>query len=317
MMRGLAFASLTLVLVTGSRADAQDFCATQPPPEGLVERCRSKIFSFPSGTADRYRQAVFEVTLVEWMRGCVISWRAPGLVFEAQKSVDRAFELIKDLSDFRFVRIVPVYTALQFTDGGRTCFGVKSVSFRVAGTQGTVDAGGDIDIIPGPTSDMVKEAAAAARKALQDPSVRGSASLSRFLNVLAALERSGKDFDDTWYNVQPFGSGDAMNAGACYKDFRVGQGQACRPADEALKACERHLADDLVQSYFYDKVSPRRYAEILEIRAADIQRSIDHVADIQKMDSPAALPCPSIKSVFMPRIADLARRNSVYGAGGY
>jgi hypothetical protein len=91
----------------------------------------------------------------------------------------------------------------------------------------------------------------------------------------------------------------------------------CRPAAEALRACERHLAEELVQSYHYDEVAPARYAEILEIKAADIQRSMDHLVRIQNQDSPGALPCPSIATVFMPKIAELARRHSLYAAGGY
>jgi hypothetical protein len=315
-LRPVALA-LAVLALGGARRSEAGRCATTPPPKGLVERCQSLTFWFPSGYPDAYRQAYFQLALVEWMRTCVIADRAPRLVYDAEDSVDHLFGLIKDLPDLRPVRIVPDYTPLTFTEQGRTCYGVKSVSFHAAGTGGEVDADGPIDITAGPTSDMVKEAAAAARKALRDPSVPGSAELSRFLSVLEQLEKYGRDFDDTWYNVQPYNSGDPMNAAACYKDFRAGQGHVCRSADEALKACERHLADELVQSYHYDKVSPARYAEILQIKAADIQRGIDHLHVIQGQDSEGAVPCPSIKNVFMPRIADLARKHSLYAAGRY
>lgn len=315
--RLLVLPVVTLVLVAASHAEARDFCATEPPPKGLVERCHGKTFWFPSGTSDSFRRAYFEVSLIEWMQTCVISDRAPGLVFEARDSVDHVFELIQDLPDLKPVRIVPDYTPLTFSERGRTCYGVESVSFHVAGARGTVDADGPIDLVSGPTSDMVKEAAVAAQQALRDPAIRGSAELSRFRRVLDQLEKYGKDFDDTWYNVQPYASGDPMNAAACYKDFRAGRGQVCRSADEALQACERHLGDELVQSYHYDKVSPQRFAEILQVKANDIQRSMDHLALIQAQDSPGAVPCPSIKDVFMPRIADLARRHSLYAAGQY
>lgn len=314
--RPLALAVVTLAIV-GTRRSEADSCAVEPPPKGLVERCHGLTFWFPSGMSDSFRRAYFEVRLIEWMRTCAISDRAPGLVYEARDSADGVFDLVKDLSDLKAVRIVPDYTPLKYTEGARTCYGVKNVSFHVAGARGAVDADGDIAVSSGPTSDMVKEAAAAAKKALRDPSVRGSAELSRLLSVLEQLEKYGRDFDDTWYNVQPYRSGDSWNAAACYKDFRAGRGHVCRPADEALKACERHLGEELVQSHHYDKVSPQRFAEILQIKAADIQRSVDHLAFIQAQNSPAALPCPSIETVFMPRIAELAHRHSLYGAGGY
>jgi hypothetical protein len=164
---------------------------------------------------------------------------------------------------------------------------------------------------------MVKEAAAAGLKAIKDAGVPFTPELSRLHRVLTQLERYGTDLDDTWYNVQPYHSGDPTNSAACYKEFRAARGHVCRPADEALKACERHLAAELVQSHHYDKVSPARYVEILEIKASDIQRSMDHLVKIQNQGSPGALPCPSIATVFMPKIAELARRHSLYAAGGY
>lgn len=290
-------------------------CASEPPPKGLVERCRGLNFRFTDSTPDSIKRSVLNITLYEWMRTCVIPERALGLIGDAEASIDRVYELTKDLPFSRgFVKIIPEYTPLTYSEGGRTCYGVKSVSFRVAGASATVvePTDDEIEMIAGPTSDMVKEAAAAGIQALRDPSVQGSAALSRFLSVLEQMAKHGSDFDDTWYNVQPYATGDPMSSVACYKGP-----SGCAPADEALKACERHLADELVQSYHYDKVSPKRYAEILDIKADDIQRGIDHLHVIQSMDSPGALPCPSIATVFMPRIAELARKHSVYGAGGY
>ena len=314
-MHRLASSFLAVLAALAGSGEAWARCATEPPPQGLVERCRSLNFRFTDSTPDIYRRSVLNVTLYEWMRGCVIADRAVGLVGAAEASIDRVFDLVKDLPFSRgFVKIIPEYTPLTYTEGGRTCYGVKSVSFRVAGASASVVEPSDdeIEMVAGPTSDMVKEAAAAGLRALRDPSVQGSAALSRFLGVLEQMAKYGSDFDDTWYSVQPYQTGDPMNSVACYKGV-----SGCAPADEALKACERHLADELVQSYHYDKVSPTRYAEILDLKAADIQRGIDHLHVIQSMDSPGALPCPSIATVFMPRIADLARKHSVYGAGGY
>jgi hypothetical protein len=317
MRRYMALAYLVLIL-GGASSEAADHCATQPPPQGLVERCRRFTFFLPSPPRSEHQIRVsLDARLLEWMSTCAIADRAPRLVSDAEASIDRVFALIKDMpSHHSAVAIIPEYTPLTFTQGGKTCYGVKSVSFRVPGAAGAVDIG-EPTFTAGPTSDMVKEAAKAGLKALKDSGKPFTPDLSRLHKVLTQLEKYGKDLDDTWYNVQPYNTGDPMNAAACYKEFRAGRGNVCRPADEALKACERHLAEDLVQSYHYDKVAPARYAEILEIKANDIQRSMDHLVKIQNQGSPGALPCPSIATVFMPKIAELARRHSLYSAGGY
>src|SRR5690242_20450333 len=92
---------------------------------------------------------------------------------------------------------------------------VKRVEFGIV--RGTVDIDGPIDTQPGPTDEMIKSAAIAAKRALATPSVRGSAELSRFLGVLDGLERYGKDFDDTYYPVAPQLGG--LDAYACYKEY--------------------------------------------------------------------------------------------------
>jgi hypothetical protein len=235
-------------------------------------------------------------------------------VFGARDSIDHMFELIKDLPDLSPVRIVPDYTPLTFKQGGRTCHGVKSVTFHIAGTGAAV-IDGDPVLTPGAPSDVVKEAAAAGRKALRDSSLPGSTAQSRLLSVLEQLEKYGTDFDDTWYNVQPWSTGDSMDAGACYKEVGP-NGNVCRPTDDALKTCERRLAQQVVEAWSYDKDSPDRFAEVLDAIASDIQRSMDHLTAIQGQDSAGAVPCPSIKA-FMSRIGDLARQHSLYMAGGY
>jgi hypothetical protein len=310
-LRGtLGLVLISAAFLVDARADAS--CATDPPPEGLVERCRSKDLWIGSGTSEGQRHALLQVTLVEWMSTCVTSERAPGLVAGAEESVDRVFDLIKDLSGDRSVTILPDYTPLEYTEDGHTCYGVQSVSFRVAGAQGSVDADADFETSDEPSSDMIKEAASAARQALQDPSVQGSAELSRFQSVLIQLEEYGSDFDDTWYDVGPYPSGDPMDVAACFTGVNE-----CLPADDALQACERHLARELVQHHQVDQVSPQRFAVILEEKANHIQRGVDYLHHIQSADSPGALPCPSIEEVFMPRVAELARHHSVYGAGQY
>ncbi len=318
-VRGAVTLALPAVLLLiPHRSQADDHCATEPPPQGLVERCRSLTFSFSDGTSDGLRRAVLNVALLEWMSGCVVADRAPALIGEAEESVDKVFALVKDMAPQRGVRIIPDYTPLTFTQDGQTCYGVKSVSFHVAGAQGTVDADGDIEIIPGPSSEMIKDAATAARKALQDPAVPGSGRLSRFLSVLVALESSGKDFDDTWYNVAPDPSGDPMNTPpACFTDFQVGKGYVCRPADEALHTCERHLAGELVDVYNDGKVPLDRFRTYLQGRAEDIQRGVDYVSQVHGVEGAEAAACSSVSTVFAPRMATASGRNSVYGAGQY
>jgi hypothetical protein len=184
---------------------------------------------------------------------------------------------------------------LTYHERGKTCYGVESVSFHLAGSQSVVEDASDDDVgvdpASGPPSEMVKEAARAAREALRSPSVPGSPELSRFQNVLVELEKYGRDFDDTWYNVQPQG------VTACYKNESGG----CLSNEAALKACTHHLGARLVQSHHDDKVSQERYAEILQVIANDIQRGVDQIRYVQTLDSPGAIECRSIDEIFMPR----------------
>ena len=300
-----------IAAVIGAAAQARAYCSTEAPPKGLVERCRSKEFLVSDAMNDEQLRAALDITLLEWMEGCVIKERAAGLIGEAEESIDHMFSLLKDRrGTTRTFRIMPDYVPLTYREGGKTCFGVKSVSFRLAGSQSDVDEpdDDDIQVTPGAPSDVVKQAAAESRKALEDPSVPGSAELSRFLSVLIALEKDGTDLDDTWYDLGPFSIGDPMNSGACYKEFKTGSGQVCRSVAEARKACERHLGQDLVAGHGADR---------LQELAGKIQRGIDHIAVIKDQDSPGAVPCPSISEFFMPKINELAGKHSLYGAGQY
>ena len=311
----LAVALMLLIMLGGT--DARAACATEPPPEGLVERCQGKDYVVSDAMSEEQLRAAVNSTLVEWMRGCVIANRAPGLVDDAEESVDKMVALMLDLpSHRRSVRIIPDYVPLTYHEGGKTCYGVESVTFHIAGAQGEVEEPEDSEIgfepTSSPPSDLVKEAAKAAIEALKDPSVPGSAELSRFQSVLIELEKYGSDFDDTWFNVQPQG------ATACYKNESGG----CLKSDEALKACTQHLGPRLVQSHHYDEVSQKRYAEILQVIANDIQRSMDYLQYLQGNQEGAEVPgggieCESLEKVFMPRIGELAGKHSIYGAGQY
>jgi hypothetical protein len=305
----IALASMFVTVFSGDQSRAA--CATQPPPEGLAERCRSKDYVVSDAMNEDQLRTAVNLALTEWMKGCVASDRASGLVYGAEESVDKMVSLMMSLpSSRRSVRIIPDYEPQSYQEDGQTCYGVQSVSFSIAGAQGMVEEPDEDDIVVQPTStppsERVKEAAKAAREALNDSSVPGSAELSRFQNVLIELEKYGNDFDDTWFNVQPQG------VTACYKESG-----RCRSNDEALTACTRHLGAQLVQSHDYDKVSQKRYAEILQVIANDIQRSIDHLRYLQSLDSPGAIECRSLDQVFMPRIAEAAGKHSVYGSGNY
>jgi hypothetical protein len=285
---------------------AEDYCASQPPPQGLVARCQSRTFLIPQTLA------AFRFALSGWMNSCVSKDRGVALVYQA-KSVDEIWDRVKDLPEAsRAVKITPKYEPLTFRQGGKTCYGVKSVEFGIV--RGRVDIDGPMDIQPGPTDDMIKSAAAAAKKALASPSVRGSTELSRFLGVLDGLERYGKDFDDTYYPVAPE-EPRSLDAYSCYKEYSVRLGgYVCLPLDAAKRACERHLAEDLVTWYYFDKASPSRFAEILQIKANDIQRGVTYLLSVQASET-GLLMCEAVKDVIKPAIGELSKKGmtALYG----
>jgi hypothetical protein len=307
VVRRTAFAAAILasVLSVGAQPAKTGYCAPRPPPQGLVSRCQSRVFIIPANlTALRF-------ALSGWMNTCVSADRGVALVYEAE-SVDEIWDLVKDLpTHSRTIKITPKYEPVKFTQNGKTCYGVKSVEFAIR--RGSVDSDGPIEVQYGPTDEMIKSAAAAAKRALASPFVKGSPELSRFLGVLDGLERYGEDFDDTYYPVAPQVGG--LDAYACYKEYTVSTGNySCLPPDEAKKACARHLADDLVTAHYYDKVSASRLAEILEIKANDINRGVMYLLSIQDAGT-GLLTCPGLKNVIKPAIGALANggQTTVYG----
>jgi hypothetical protein len=293
---------------------AQGHCATEPPPKGLVERCQGLTMLAPRSLS------VFRIQLYEWMQTCVISERAKGLVF-GNDSVESTWKLIDTLnalplSSPRTVRIVPTYQPLTFTQAGRTCYGVKNVTFDVRRQRAAAVEEGPIELTPGPTVDMIKESAEAGIKALQDPSIKPSPEVSRMLGVLEMMARYGKDFNDTYYPVAPVQGygGSLMNAPACFKDDAR---WTCLPANQALTQCEQHLATDIVNAHVHDKLSAKSFGQVLESRAFEIQRGVDYLSTIN--DDTGAAFCPAVRDVIRPRVGELAKKGktTVYGAGGY
>jgi hypothetical protein len=293
-------------LTTAGSSRADDYCAAQPPPQGLVERCRSRVFIVPDNPM------AFRFQLTEWMRTCVSSDRAPGLVYGAE-SVDTLWDLIKGLPNHsRVVTVIPKYEPLTFTKAGKTCYGVKSVEFDVR-PRGTVDPGNPT-LKYGPPDDLIKSAAKAAKAALMDPSVRGSAELSRFLGVLDYLERHGEAFDDTYYAVGPALTTPGTDAVACYRDAST---RDCLPAADAVKQCTAHLAHDLVSAYHGKaKMSPKGFADFLEGRAREIQRGFDSLRRQQESGT-TAMVCPGVKNAIMPLVVAKAKQKGLMTLYGH
>lgn len=294
----LALAATTLTAVYSQQND--DYCATAPPPRGLVARCQSLTLMVP------VFESALRVALTDWMRTCVSKSRAAGLIAGADDSITDMWTRMKDLPRPRSLTIIPEYEPLTFTRGGQTCYGVESVTFVIKGSQGTVDYDGPIDVTPvppptglvlDPTDEEIKEAAKAATKALEGSDTRNHSGLPRFRGVLDGMARYGKTFDDTWYNVAPaMGGGDA-----CYTF--VGR---CVPPDEALKNCTRRLRVDIVSYYQLYKDRPERFREALENTNSSVFRAFQHFRQLHARDTGLDL-CESVKAL-MPRVADLAKK---------
>jgi hypothetical protein len=303
---GARVALVAGVLLLAGRASA-DYCATQPPPKGLVERCRSKEIVVPR------ELPAFREQLREWMGTCVIAERRFELV-DGNASVDEVWTWIASHRGAKFT-IVPEYTAVTYTRDGRTCYGVGSVVFRLKRPVGTVDDDGPIEVTYGPTSDQIKAAALTGEKALKDPSIPGGEELSRMLSVLDRMKRLGKDFDDTYYAVGPYKDvlGD-WDPPACYKAGRYGSGgyeYYCRPADDALKTCERHLADRLVEAHLRG-LDPRSLAELLLIWSNEIDRGLTHLIQLQTAEG-KVVSCEGVRKGIMPAVRALRdQENSIY-----
>lgn len=298
-----------------ARAAQESHCATQPPPEGLVARCQSKTIVVPDN------ELALRFVLTEWMRTCVSSDRAPGLVYGAE-SVDEVWDLVSDLPGYRrAITIYPEYEPLKFTRNGRTCYGVKSVEFRTTKRRVEVEDG-EPEVSPVRpsetlTPEMIKEAARAATRALEDSSTTDNPGISQFRGVLDGLARYGADFDDRYYPVAPMnvGAGD-MSTYSCDKDYSASTGRFdCLPADAAVKACTRHLADDLVSAYHFDKLTGDRLTEMLEIKSNEIQRGFQYVFQQQEFDASGATLCPALREVIKPMMGEMARKGktTLYG----
>lgn len=304
-MTSLRTAAVSILLASAAVAgvhsqQTDDYCATIPPPKGLVARCQSLTLSVPAS------EGALRAALTDWMRTCVSKSRAAALIDGDEYGIDVMWDLMKDLPRSRSITIVPDFEPLTFTRGGQTCYGVESVAFSIKGSQGDVDYDGPIDVTPvpqptglvlDPTDAEIKEAAKAATKALESSDTPRHSGLPRFRGVLEGMARYGTDFDDTWYNVAPAMGGQD----ACYTF--VGR---CVPPDEALKNCTRRLRVDIVSHYQAYKDRPERFREALEITNGTLFRAFQHFRQLQARDSGLDL-CEGVKAL-MPRVADLAKK---------
>lgn len=310
---GLATAlAVVVALLASVPASAAEYCATRPPPEGLVPRCQKLDIVAPRTKTD------LEIILAKWMQTCAVRKRGESLVF-GNDSVDYVWKLLEGRRDspYSVVRILPRYTSNRFTSEGRTCYGIASVRFAVAGTESVVEFDHpDVTIaedLDDYTPEQIAEAVEAAEEALRKNPGTDARERSKMQSVLAWMGRHGKDFDDRYYNVAPYSTFGDWNNPACYKEYRGGRYQ-CLGLDAAREACEVHIGPRIL-SLYYDGASPKQMADHLLSMARDIERGLSHLRQIQAQDSEGAVPCPSVKEVFMPEIASMAEKaNALYNA---
>ena len=293
--------SCVLFLVTSAHSE---YCATEPPPKGLVERCHNLSLVVPE------RREGLELALVDWMGSCATKSRKFELVLN-NPSLDEVWSLIASYRNTPqgTVRIIPQYTNhLVYKNDGRTCYGIGKVKFTVWGASGTVDIDGPIEIIKGPPDDLIKKAAAAAESVLKNSSGSGSLERSKMLNVLHLMTTFGKEFDDTFYSVAPERISNDFMSGmppACFNEYSIttqGARYECLQCDETLTRCAWPITPLIVEAYL-NKMSPAKFEELLLSLANRISRAKQFLMEIQS-DSTREMVCQCLQ----PLADDVARR---------
>lgn len=284
----------------------EDYCATSPPPQGLVKRCRRTDIEVPGTYFE------FEGLVREWMSTCVSSGRAPELV-DGDPSLAEVWSIVDGRTGLE-VGIKPVYEPNSwYASDGRTCYGVAEVSFELE-RQGDVSMG-EPTITFGFSDQDVKDVSRRIAHALEstdeDPAV-----VRRLKCVASRMGANGKQFDDAYYNVAP--TGDLIgnwNAPACYKEGSYGSnGYAyeCRDGAAALSTCKRGFLDTLMRKAA-EGGSDAELVDWLTYRDDEINRGLVHLRQLQESGS-AALSCPGVRTHLMPEIAASGQKsNSVYG----
>ena len=275
-------------------------CPSKSPAD--VPACQSQLMKVPNDIW------AFRLELTSWMKKCVPAEGARDLVFGNQ-SVDDIFRRLRDRPEgVMDVKITAKYEPMKFQKDGRTCYGVRSVEFSLP--SGVVTEDGPTDVTPvsahaSISDEMIKESAAAARRAISRSTM--TPALSRLSGVLIGLEQNGSEFDDRYFPVAPLLHSGNWDPPACFNRYSTSNRYDCLPAAEAVKACTRNLAVELVTSHVFDKVSEKRFAEILDIKANEIQRSVDFLLSAQNTDSPA-IYCPALRDVIKPLAGKLAQK---------
>jgi hypothetical protein len=308
--------TILIVFTTITPTFGEDYCASRPPPEGLVARCQKlDMVVIPSNKAD------LSIKLAKWMQTCAKRERGDSLVF-GNESVDYVWGLIENKltnSSSGGVRIVPQYEANQFTNAGRTCYGIASVKFAVAGAQGEVDIDSDFDIKLVKTfkeypEQIIKDAVTEGELALQEYPGDNEKLRSRMLNVLKSIKSNGSEFNDTYYAVAPYKNIGGLNDPTCYKDFSASKGYVCRGLDDARKSCKRELGPRIIELHL-NGASPKYMSEALLNYASDIDRGLHHLLNIQSAGTQGAVPCKSVEEVFLPEIGRMAQKaKTLYNA---
>lgn len=310
--RSAAALTAAVAVLAFAPAQAAEYCATRPPPEGLVARCQKLDIIAPRTKID------LEIILAKWMQTCAKRKRGESLVF-GNESVDYVWDLIADKRDTpqNGVRILPRYTPNRYTSEGRTCYGIASVKFVVGGSESEVEIGEPEITIPDSVDDysneQIDQAVDAAEDALRKHPGTDARERSKMQSVLHWMREHGKDFDDVYYNVAPYSTFGDWNDPTCYKELSGGRYQ-CLGADAARKACTVHIGPRILSLYF-DGASPKQMSDHLLSMARDIERGLQHLKLIQAQDSAGAVPCPSVEQVFMPEVASMAEKaNALYNA---
>jgi len=245
---------LLMAWVSSSQAE---YCASEPPPEGLKKRCHSKSITVP----ENYKR--FEKKINMWMKSCLSSKRVSKLVDE-NPSLNEVWGWVSSHKGRKF-KIIPNYKPLSWINRrGKSCYGVESISFDVERKKGIV-AGMDDGFTV--TKDKTNDLQAAILKSINalETTDLTRKPVKRMRCVLEMLKNRKSSTDDTYFNLQPgIDLTDNLNPNACYKIGKYGSGKPaydyhCREGADALRSCSNSF-----KKYLKNMVKYRNNNEIVE-----------------------------------------------------
>lgn len=244
-------------------------------------------------------------TVRTWIGTCVQKSRAESLV--NYRSLDKVWSQISEHRGKRFT-LVPEYVPFTFEKNRKTCFGIESVSFRVAEFKPAEVSEGIIEITRGPTEEQRR---AAARRAI--PLVRNSSASgfvkSRMLCVLRAIEQRGNHFDTRYFDVEKkaYQTTGAEIPIACFTQIQ-GAERVCRSVADATVRCGFDFADALVDAG--DKPDAAFLAKLLSIDST-ITNGVSYLNQLQSFGK-NVMGCEFLHRVVIPAVASAATGDSVY-----